>query len=160
MSASVDLRGFFYQLEPVQNKTQWELDLIEVQLADALRELEQCRVDIELKQLRKREQSDLARTSWQTNFNMLTHQSALGFLVMLETDIMAGQKHLNQLSHKVATLRGECVLLQQKIQLMDSHRNECLDEYAAEQLRQQTAEIDRDWSARSIWRDKMKGTLT
>ncbi len=154
MSSSVDLRGFTYQLDPVQKQTQWKLDILEIDLARAQHEVQQCAQVIEQLKLRELEQAQLARTSWHSHMNVSVYQSALEFLLVLKAEMLVKQEELIKLQDKCSLIRQECVNLQQKMELFDSHRKECLDEYVLEQLHHQNAEIDRDWNARSMWRAK------
>ncbi|MES2036405.1 MAG: hypothetical protein V4495_01085 [Pseudomonadota bacterium] len=156
MSSSVDLRGFTYQLDPVQKQAQWKLDILEIDLAKAQHEVQQCEQLIEQLKLREQEQAQLARTSWHSHMNVSVHQSALEFLLTLKAEMLIKQEELIGLQNKCSLIRQECINLQQKMELFDSHRQECLDEYILEQLHQQHAEIDRDWNARSMWRAKKR----
>ncbi|MFZ6876356.1 hypothetical protein ACO0LF_30230 [Undibacterium sp. Di27W] len=156
MSASVDLRGFTYQLDPIQKQTQWRLDLLEIELAKAQQGEQSCAQIIDDLKQREQDQASLAMTSWQSHVNVSVHQSALEFLLTLKNAIFRKQEELLALQKKCTSIREECIGLQQKLEIFESHRQECLDEYILEQLHQQNAEIDRDWNARSMWRAKRK----
>ena len=154
MSSSVDLRGFSYQLEPILQRTQWEIDALQMRLGLSLRALEECQSSLRDMEAKLGSQVAALGVTWQARLDPQSYQQGLLFLAQRKQDIETQRKTLESLQENHMLIQKECVVKQQKIELIQSHRNECLDDFMVTQTNLQSSEADRDWNARSTWREK------
>lgn len=156
MSQTVDLRGFHYQLAPVHQLAQWELDRLRQKLALAQTDYANCETVLSSLKQRYGQVTQLAKDAWISKFNVASHAHALNYLQALQVQIQQKMGELRDLKKALEDARQLCVEQQKKLQLIDSHKADALNEFALVQENILSSEADRDWSARSIWRDKQK----
>ncbi len=156
MSQTVDLRGFHYQLAPVHQLAQWELDRLRQKLALAQTDYANCETALSSLKQRYGQVTQLAKDAWISKFNVASHAHALNYLQALQVQIQQKMGELRDLKKALEDARQLCVEQQKKLQLIDSHKADALNEFALVQENILSSEADRDWSARSIWRDKQK----
>lgn len=156
MSQGRDLRGFVYQLAPVMKVAEWELNRRQQTLALAQADYTQCEMQIHSLQQAYLIEASKAKTAWNEQLNVSNHGHALQYLQTKKMQIQLKLEELSRLRLALIEARSACVEQQMKLELIESHRENAILEYGLEQSKVASSEADRDWSARSIWRKKMK----
>ena len=154
MSQTVDLRGFHYQLAPVHQLAQWELDRLRQKLALAQTDYANCETVLSSLKQRYGQVTQLAKDAWISKFNVASHAHALNYLQALQVQIQQKMSELQDLMTVLDAARHSCVEQQRKLELIDTHKADAMTEYAMVQENTLSSEADRDWSARTIWRNK------
>jgi hypothetical protein len=157
---ATDLRGFIYPLASVQHRYQWQLDILQGKLAAIQVELlaEQERLD-ELKQQMAVQAAHISK-ALQQRMNPLVHQRSIAYLVQCNGQIQEQEQRLALLIEQRQEIRQECIKQQQRLELTEQHRLRCLAEYVAVEQVRQSNEADRDWIARSVWKERMNAPQT
>ena len=159
MSSSVDLRGFVYQLEPIRKRNKWELDAFQQKLALAQKEFSAGQNILNSLKQKYTSKMLVTKSSWHEQLNLVNHQHALFYLQALQRRIENQSMELVTLKEKLDTLRELCLEQQMKLELIDVHRESSVSDYKLEQQNIQSAEADREWNARSLWRQKRENTF-
>jgi len=150
--STVDLRGFVYGLEPVQQKQQWRLDALQVQLSKTHKQLQQHQAALDALQLTHREQSLHATQALQRQFNPAAHSLTLAYLAQLQEQIDVSQARLVQTQNEQKALQQACIAQQNRLVLLTRHREQATQAYMKEEANRLASEADRDWMARRQWR--------
>ncbi|WP_005034710.1 hypothetical protein [Holophaga foetida] len=142
---SVDLRGFSYALEPLRQQRQWRLDRLLVQLGSL-----QTRIHEIEKELEQRNESfsmlsrdiglERSKGISQSCFSLQLH-----WLVRLKTEILGLQDDLFRLREERVQLRAKCLVQQYKLDVLDTHRKDCIAEFSVGETNRMAKEADRDW---------------
>lgn len=146
--SATDLRSFRYALEPLRLQRDWQLEQRRLQLARTLQQLqEEERALAELKQAHA-QGSHAAQHTPGAQLDPIRHARSLAYLTQL-------QRRMAEQTKRVEAQRVLCEQAQQAYfqahknqESIDLHRNRALQEYAAEGVRLQAIESDRDWLAR------------
>jgi hypothetical protein len=151
---ATDLRGFIYPLASVQHRYQWQLDILQGKLAAVQAELlvEQEHL-AELKR-QMAAQSEHISKALQLRMNPLVHQRSIAYLVQCASQIQEQEQRVSSLLERRQEIRQECIRQQQRLELAEQHRLHCLKDYIAVEQVRQSNEADRDWIARSVWKER------
>ena len=152
MSSSVDLRGFVYRLSPVQKLATWKLDSLHQKLASAQSDVVACEKVLGQLKLNYLEKANEVKDAWLSRLNVTNHSQSLHYLQTQKMRIEHKVQELQGLRLVLDELRRECIDQQKKVDLIDSHRENSIEEYQLEQQNILSAEADRDWNARTQWR--------
>jgi hypothetical protein len=149
---TVDLRKFAYALEPVRRKHRWQFDASLAKLGKAQVAVDEA--ERSLQQLRDgyTQAARDAGAAQTGRFDPGMHRRSVAYLGQVQRQIDLQKERLQELQEERGRLRAECVVLQQKLELTERHRQQSLDEYVLAEQNRQSAEADRDWVARSLWR--------
>lgn len=149
---SVDLRGFVYPLAAQLDKQRWELERLQgrlAQLGSRISRLEQ--------QLKEAEDNYGAQhaylaASMQQRPDPTMHSRALDYLVRARNRIKGLGKDLEAAKVERSQLLDRCIEQQRKIQMLEEHCAAQLQEYVVSEQARLASELDREWSARSLWK--------
>ena len=101
-------------------------------------------------------QSEHIQQSLLKHPNPSTYQQGLAYLAHLQHQLVAQRKNLHELQADSARLRAENIAQQRKLDGLAEHRAQAQDTYAAEIIRREAAEADRDWIGRSYQRAEVQ----
>jgi hypothetical protein len=149
--ATGELRGFKYALEPLVHKNEWQLEALQTALARVQRRWNETREKLDALKTQYDEQSQRMSKAMMTRIDPATHRSSLAYLAQQREQIELAQTKLKELDAERKTAREACAAQQQKLDLLGEHRADEERAFAAEALRLQLAEADRDWIARRQW---------
>lgn len=151
-SAHADLRGFTYALAPYLRKQEWQMERLENRLARLRQLLVELREQRAALDLDFQSQVSLLQLNWQPRPNPQMHQRGLGYLAQLRGQIQQKDKEIDALCEQNAFLQAECVAQQRKIDGLQEHRADAIQEYANDCARSAAAEADRNWIGRLYYR--------
>lgn len=153
MSHLVDLRGFHYELEPLADRAQWQMDALQLSLAKAQQQLQESRSHLERLVSEKNATLLGMKELWGQRLDVTTYTHALRFIQNLQQLIERQQVEVAGTKEKVGDAMKACIKQQQKLELYATHRKEKVAEYSLELGNILSAEADRDWNARGFLRD-------
>lgn len=145
---SIDVRGFDYALEPLRKRQTWQLEALQAKLGLANQEIAGATLQLEQRNDRLREQHAMACDAVTQRINPALHRRSLQWLARLREEISLAQAQLGELRKKRAALLAECVAKQNKLSVIERHRDECLAEYAQTHQNRLAAAADGEWLAR------------
>ncbi|MEO6936646.1 MAG: hypothetical protein ABI171_15005 [Collimonas sp.] len=151
---SADLRGFVYPLASIQHRYQWQLDILQAKLAALQTQLlaERERL-VEMKQQMMIQAECISKAVLQ-RLNPLAHQRSIAYLTQCNGQIREQEERLSLLEQELQQVRHECIAQQQRLERTEQHRLDCLKEYIEVEQIRQSNEADRDWIARSVWKER------
>ena len=152
---SFDLRGFNYALEPLLRQRQWQLDALLARLGQAQAAVREAQEHLEALRARHEAQSREAARSLLQRLNPDHHTLCLQWLANLHTEILAGATRLGELEAERSRIRAQCLLQQQKLDVIELHREEEVADYTRVELGRLATEADRDWLARAAFRKSL-----
>lgn len=146
---NIDLRRFAYPLEPLRRMRRWQLDALLAKLGKAQEAVRQAQLGLD--QLRKRheDQRMLMLEAVRRRLEPGHYVRDLQWLAGLQAQIVGAGKRLAELSEQRARLQRQCQIQQYKVEVLDTHRDECLEAFAQEEAGRQAVEADRDWLIRA-----------
>ncbi|HSV47302.1 MAG TPA: hypothetical protein VLJ58_16045 [Ramlibacter sp.] len=148
MNGHVDLRSFDYAMEPLRRRRSWELDIALARQANASAEL--FALEERVREL-DRDCDARARdasAAWHQRPDATGLERNLKYLAALQGMRAALLQEVDVLQERLAQLKQQSVLAQQRLEVLNRHRQQESQEYAGAQLRAAAAEADRDWMAR------------
>ena len=150
-SVSVDLRGFVYPLTAQLDKHRWELERLQEQIAQVGARLNKLEVELsETEGNYAAQHAHLAR-SMQQRPDPGMHRRSLDFLVHARNLIKGLNNDVEEVRLERAALMDRCMERQRKIEMLEEHREAQLQEYVLSEQTRLASELDREWSARSLW---------
>ncbi|WP_050465676.1 flagellar export protein FliJ [Herbaspirillum autotrophicum] len=154
-TAAVDLRGFNYPLAALLRKQEWELESLQKKMGDIRQALQQAEVQLEIARDALLEQGNALSLSAGKTLDPAMYQRTIAFLTGSQSAIANQQLQVDKLREDLEVARQACVAQQISIQMLEEHRAQVLDAYVREEQTRQANETDRDWSARSLWRQDL-----
>lgn len=148
-SSQVDLRGFTYALEPLQQKQLWQMEQLQCELAQAQAVWLAAKDELLKLELTLRDLSDAARQLLQKKFDPQTHRQTLAYLVQLRQQVEESVQIEAQLRATKETIFSAVVEQQKKLDALVEHKNTEVLEYVKERSRLDQMQMDRDWIART-----------
>lgn len=149
---TVDLRAFDYGLEPLRRQRQWQLDAARARLARAQHAIREAETALAAQQDHHRAQCDsLARASSRT-LDLATRRPMLEWLAQSHAALAQAEADLTTLRDDARRIALDCTVAEQRLELIERHRSECLAQFAQEEQARQAAEADRDWLSRETQR--------
>lgn len=156
--AQVDLRGFSYPLAPHTLQQQWRMDKLQSQLAKAHAAVIDAQGKLDAMHGVLRTQSEHMQQSLLKTPNPATYQHGLAYLAQLQHQIGIQKQSLDDLREEHARLRAENIAQQRKLDGLEEHKTQSQQIYAAEIIRSEAAEADRDWIGRAHHRVEAQST--
>lgn len=155
-NATVDLRGFIYPLTALLDKHGWELERLQAQTATAKAKLMQMQQQLKEVAENCSAQHAYLAESVQTRPDPVMHRRALDYLVRARGVVVALEKDVEDAGLEHRKLLDRCIGMHRKIQMLEEHRAEQLQEYVATEQTRLASELDREWSARSLWTTRVQ----
>ncbi len=147
---AADLRSFRYALEPLRLQRDWQLEQRRLQLARALQQWQdEERVLADLKQAHA-QGSHATQHPPGAQLDPAHLARSLAYLTQLQQRMAAQAKKVEAQRVKHDQAQQAYFQAHKDQEAIDRHRELALQEHAAEGLRQQAIESDRDWLARRI----------
>lgn len=143
-----DLRGFRYALEPLLRQRQWQLDAVQSELGQVRRELEKATRALEMLRGRYDEQSRLASRALSVRLEPRSHAQRLGWLRSLRDMVASAEKTVRKLHALRGEVSARCLAHQQRLEVIERHREDCQEEFLRDAESRNLSETDRDWLAR------------
>lgn len=150
-TTGIDLRGFDYQLAPLQQQACWILDDLQARTARALAGLQALQAQLRQVEEGCEEQRRHLAGNAQRYLDAALHRRALDYLLHASASMAALEEKIDaaQAAHK--DLLEQCLQQQLRIDMFESHRLRQMEEYAMAQRTRTAAEQDHAWTARSRW---------
>jgi flagellar export protein FliJ len=148
---TTDLRRFEYALEPVRQQRRWTLDALQAELGRIQRKAEEAEAEVAVLRRQLDAATAHAARSLATRVDPAGHPRALGFLVQLREAIAEGEARVRTLHAERERVRAACVAQQQKVDVIEQHREKCVAEFAQAEEARGASEADRDWLSRREW---------
>lgn len=150
-AADIDLRAFDYPLGPLQERERWALEKVQARaarvLAGALALQEQLHGMERDCEAQRRHLLD----NVQRYLDPAMHRRAMEYLLHTQANLATVQKRIDAAQAEHRELLALCMRQQLRIDVLESHRRQQLDQYAMAQRTRQAAEQDHGWIARSLW---------
>ena len=148
---SVDLRLFNYELEPVLQRMEWEKFRLTTELTIVInkKKVEQEIYDDFEKQLHNL--LNETRSQLHRNFDLNVYQASLGFLSHLSEKLENQRLVLDRINDEKKLVSKKISNLLLKQDVFEEHKSESKLEYLSIEFGKESAELDREWSARAIW---------
>jgi cell division protein FtsB len=142
---TVDLRRFHYGLEPVLRRWQWRLEALQLELGKLVQAV--LRKETEVAALHERQAAlgIAAARPLSGSVDLDQYRFCLAALVRLRAEIAATEAEAAALRRDRNAVRDKCRVQQQKVELIERHRESCLADFAVEEHRRGAVEADRDW---------------
>lgn len=143
----VDVRGFSYALEPLRQRQRWQLDAALAALARAQRALDAT--EARLSQLHEAHDAQARALSEAVmrRLDASAHRRALTYLAHLRERAAQLEIERNRQRDARDEQRRDCVARQLRLDGLEQHRQDTLNEFADDARRRQANEQDRDWLA-------------
>lgn len=148
---SVDLRRFDYALEPLRRQRHWELEALQAELGRVLRRIEESQRALEEQRGRYQEQSERASRALTERLDPSTYPRLLQWLAGERRSIKAAEEGLSEMEEECRRVRARLLAQQQKVEAIEKHREDCVEEFARQEEGRLLSEGDRDWLARREW---------
>lgn len=145
---SIDVRAFTYALEPLRKRRSWEMEAVEARLGLVNREIALATSQLEHRRQKLVEQHAKAADGMVRRMDPSQHRRTLSWLVRLREEIGFAQRHLEELKAARSKLMAEYAATQNRLAAIDSHRMDCLADYARAEQGRLAAAADADWLAR------------
>lgn len=145
---SADLRRFSYSLEPVRRLRQIQLDVLRAQLGQMQQQVNANLSACELLREKCDEQSRLAAQMLAQRADANNYAGMLRWLAQLHERIYHAKQALSESQAQRDALRERCLALQQNVEVIENHRDECLKGFARVYDNLVSKENDRDWLSR------------
>lgn len=145
---AADVRGFRYPLEPLLRRQGWQLEAAQARLGRATREVSAKRNAIERREEGLRRQDADAARSAAARFDPVHQHRNLQWLAREREAIAAERRELEALRRQRAEIAADCLARQNRLQVIEDHREDRVADYAQEQQGRQAAAADAEWLAR------------
>lgn len=154
---SADLRRFRYPLESLLQRRRWQLDAARARLGHVLAEIEEAERGLDERRLQYQRAGESAASSLAQRLDPCTHPRAIAWLARFRHEIVAAEQALSELGAERTRAAAECLTKNRKLELLERHREECLDEFRGEEERRVATEGDREWLSRRSWKTASGG---
>ena len=151
-AAQADLRGFRYALEPLRQKREWELDLLQREVASLAVRVEAAYATLADLHARRMAAAESAARACLERVDPVAHRQSLAYLAQLQGRVVEARRERDALAAEKTEAMARCIAGQQKLELLARNREDALRDYAAEQSIRLAAEADGDWIMRCHWR--------
>jgi hypothetical protein len=148
---TADLRRFEYVLDPLRQQRRWQLDALEARLGRVTREAQRAAEELEALRVRHQDESRRAAERISGSIDPDGYGQVLAWLANRVHAIHAAQARLEEVRAERSRVRAECLIQQQRVDVIERHRDDCLAEFAIEEQNRQSAEADREWLVRRSW---------
>jgi flagellar export protein FliJ len=141
---------FQWKLFPLQRKLEWDLDLAQGRLGTLLRGEQHALAVLRALEGQRAEQAAHANAGARMKADPALHAQALAFLCALEAHIAQARAQQQRLQRDTAAARAECLRCQQRLDTVDSIREQALAVHQQAQRRSEGKEADAAWLARRV----------
>jgi DNA repair exonuclease SbcCD ATPase subunit len=148
---SADLRRFQYGLEPLLRQRQWKLDALLRVLGRLQARIQAKREALGSLRARLRATSLDAAQALNRRLDPLRHAASLKWLARLHKELRASEAELAQLRMERSRVKARIEALQQKVDVLEAHREESLADFSREESGRLATEADRDWLVRATY---------
>ncbi len=157
---SADLRSFAYPLEALLQKQQWQLDAALSDLGLAQLAVERARDN--LNSLLSEHASAVTASSQSVlpRLDPVQLRQDLAYLAYLNERVCLQRAVLEQTERHREEMRRACRQCQLKLELVERHRQGCLDAYREREQIRQINDADLDWLAHSQTRPPVIPSLS
>ncbi|PCE23734.1 hypothetical protein BWP39_29075 [Paraburkholderia acidicola] len=145
---SVDLRGFRYALEPLRRQSEWRLDMARARVAAVGRQIRDAQSQLDAARKHYLKQCELLGRSIAQRLDPGLHRHRLSWLARLDSQVRDEERALSDLEAERGELIAQCRVEEQKRDMLDEHRNRCIEQFVLEARNRVAAEADRDWLSR------------
>lgn len=145
---NADVRGFTYALEPLRRRQRWQLEALQVKLGGANRDIADSTARLAQFEEQLRTQLAQASDAVTQRFDLAVHRRSLYWLARLREQIAQAQTQLQELCERRAQLRADCLSRQNKLDVIERHRDDSMSAYTQTHQNRQGAAADADWLAR------------
>jgi hypothetical protein len=149
---AADARGFIYALEPERRRRQWQLDAVMARLADLRRGIADLESTREKLDEECRSQAAQAGRAWARRADPVARARLLRYIATLQQSRADAEDEIAALTALMQQARAECSVQQQKLEVLDRHRQEARKDHSIERHRKDATEADQDWAARESHR--------
>jgi len=147
-----DLRRFHYSLEPLRNQRKWQLDSLTRALSKVLSQINDTKTRFaHLQETYAEQRQQIAQTQI-NRIDPTIYQRTLQWLVDLQKKINRIEEELVSLQSQHQKIRKDCLLQQQKVDVIESHRNDSMQSFLQTENARLANEADREWIVRHQWR--------
>lgn len=146
-----DLRRFDYALEPLRRRRQWELDALRAELGRAQQKVTEAEELVDRLREDLRAATSAAARGLASGIDPVRHPRSVGWLVQLRAGIEAALGRLEVRRTEREAVRKRLVAHQQRLDVIERHREESLAEFGQAEEGRLATEADRDWLARRDW---------
>ncbi|MHA6845561.1 hypothetical protein [Ralstonia syzygii] len=143
-----DLRGFEYAMEPLRQQRQWHMEKLLADLGRLQHDISQAQADLERLRIEYEDHARSATDAAHQRFDIGTHRRGLNWLMALRTQILEKASRLDALQRQKLDIQQACVVAQQKVDVIEQHRDESIADYVQAQNGRLLAQADQDWMAR------------
>ncbi|CBJ37729.1 protein of unknown function [Ralstonia solanacearum CMR15] len=143
-----DLRGFEYAMEPLRQQRQWQMEKLLADLGRLQHDISQAQADLERLRSEYEDHARSAADAAHQRFNIDTHRRGLNWLIALRTQMLEKESRLDALQRQKLDIQQACVVAQQKVDVIEQHRDESIADYVQAQNGRLLAQADQDWMAR------------
>lgn len=145
---STDVRGFTYALETLRSRQRWQLEALQVKLGAANRAIADAGGRLAQQEADLRAQLANASDAVTQRMDPVVHRRNLHWLAQLREQIAQAQARLDEMREGRASLRADCLARQNKLDVIERHREECLAQYAQAHENRLAAAADGAWLVR------------
>lgn len=145
---NADLRGFEYPFDPLLKRRQWELEANLARLGKIQQEINEIQADLDILHRRYTDQCHEASIAMQRRVDPSGYLGMLSWLRNTIDQIKDLERRLAEKHAQRTEVRAQCAALQLKVDVLESHRNDAISEFALLAVSAQTKDADRDWLTR------------
>ncbi|MGN8064558.1 hypothetical protein ACTJK4_23115 [Ralstonia sp. 22111] len=152
-----DLRGFEYAVEPLRQQRRWHVERVLAELGRLQHDISQAQEVVRRFCIEYEGHARAIAETIHQRFDIDTHRRGLYWLAALRSQILESESRLDMLQQKKVEMQQAFVLAQQKLDVMERHRDESIADYAQAQNGRLLAQADQDWMARQGRREEGGG---
>jgi flagellar export protein FliJ len=157
---TADLRGFVFPLQPLLQRSQWELDAVQTRLGNAVERESAAREILESLRRTWREATPAAAARKGTVLNAMSLMREREYLSRLHKRIEKARQELRQRIEEREACQSDCLAAQQQLEGYKRCRESNLKQFVDAQYAIQQTQMDHDWIARLRWRDTVAARET
>lgn len=146
-SAGVDLRGFVHSLDALRRQSIWKLDQLQLQRAQSLQLLQHKQAALDTAKRAYDAAHQAAGHAVQGLVDPRQHAGNLAYLVRMQQEMAHQQSELAAVRTHHGAVHKRYLQQHQRMEGLERHRTHAMQDYAAQWLRQQAVDADRDWMA-------------
>lgn len=144
----LDLRGFEYAMEPLRKQRQWRMEKVIADLGRLQHDISQAQAELERLRTEYRDRAHSAASAAHQRFDIDNHRRGLHWLAVMRTQILEKESRLDALQSQKSELQQVLVLVQQKLDVIEQHRDESIADYKQAQNGRLLAQADQGWITR------------
>lgn len=157
--AYIDLRGFVYGLAAQLDKHRWELERLQARAAKAGLRVDQLEVHRKGVEKKCHEQYAYLAGSMQNRPDPAVYGCAIVYFIRQRNYMEVLDQDIQTARNEQKDVQERCIAQQRRIQLFEEHRAAQLQEFVSSEQTRMASELDREWSARSLWRAAKTGSV-